>query len=119
MATFADLKTLGLALPGAEFFHLLDQPGLRVRRKTFALWYPPHKTTILKLDREHQIMLFDLRPEIFTPCRVGVGGVWSYVEIAKLDRAELKDLVTEAWSQVVPKKISRVFSSARESFRTP
>ncbi len=117
MATFTDLKKLGLALPGAEFFHLMDQPGLRLNRKTFALWYPPHKTTILKLDREHRVMLFDVRPKIFTPCRVGVGGVWSYVEIAKLDRAELKDLVTEAWCQVAPKKISRAFLDTRKVSR--
>jgi len=115
MATYADLKRFGLVLPGAEFFHLMAQPGLRANRKTFALWWPPDGTTILKLEREHQVMLFDVRPDVFTPCRVGVGGVWSYVEIAKLDRAELKALVTEAWAQVVPKKMTRAFFAASQA----
>jgi hypothetical protein len=115
MATYADLKRLGLALSGAEFFHLMGQPGLRANGKTFALWWPPEDTTILKLDREHQMMLFDVRPDVFTPCKVGIGAVWSYVEIAKLGRAELKSLVTEAWTQVVPKKTSRAYLSAQHS----
>ncbi|HUJ45539.1 MAG TPA: MmcQ/YjbR family DNA-binding protein [Rhizomicrobium sp.] len=109
MATYADLKQFGLALPGAEFFHLMAQPALRANGKTFALWWPPDRTTILKLEREHQVMLFEVRPDVFTPCKVGVGGVWSYVEIEKLGRSELKTLVTEAWVQVVPKKTSRGF----------
>jgi hypothetical protein len=107
MASFADLKRFGLALPGAEFFRLRDQPALRVHGRIFALWWEPDRTTILKLDRDHQTMLFEVRPKIFSPCRVGARGVWSYVEIAKLDRAELKDLVAEAWSQVAAKKIRR------------
>lgn len=118
MATYADLKRFGLSLPGAEFFHLMGQPALRANRKTFALWWPPDRTTILKLDREHQVMLFDVRPDVFAPRKVGVGGVWSYVEIAKLDRAQLKSLVNEAWTQVVPKKTSRVFLSATQPLRT-
>jgi hypothetical protein len=50
-------------------------------------------------------MLFEVRPEIFTPCKVGTGK-WSYVKISALSSAELRALVIEAWSQVVPKKIS-------------
>jgi hypothetical protein len=117
LATYADLKRFGLALQGAEFFHLMQQPALRANKKTFALWYPPDKTTILKLEREHQVMLFDVRPKIFSPCRVGVGGVWSYVEIGKLSRDELKALVAEAWAQVVPKKISRAYAAKSSASR--
>jgi hypothetical protein len=34
---------------------------------------------------------------------------WSYVELENLDDDELVDLVREAWSTVVPKKVSRAF----------
>jgi len=114
MATFADLRRLGLALPGVSAkLHMRDQPSLRVGGRMFALWWEPEKTTIMKLDREHQHMLFEVRPDVFAPCRVGTG-VWSYVDVGKLTRAELKALLHEAWSQVVPKNLRNAISSAAE-----
>ena len=73
-------------------------------RKTFAL--VTDGRTILKLDRGHQELLFEIRPETFSKCPVATV-YWSYVEIAHLDEAELAELVLEAWTQVVPKKVSR------------
>lgn len=38
---------------------------------------------------------------------------WSYVELGHLDEAELSSLVLEAWTQIVPKKISKPVLEAR------
>jgi hypothetical protein len=82
-----------------------------VGSKAFALAWEGR--AVLKLDKTHQEFLFEVRPDTFTKFRVGTGH-WSYVELAHLDRAELADLVREAWSQIVPKKISRpVLDAAR------
>jgi hypothetical protein len=75
-----------------------------VGKKTFALH--GRGRTVLKLDKEHQEFLFEVRPETFEKCRVGTG-YWSYVALDRLDDAELADLVLEAWSSIVPKKVSR------------
>lgn len=73
-------------------------------KKTFALVLDGR--VVLKLDRGHQELLFEIRPETFR--RFPVATVyWSEVEIAHLEEAELADLVREAWSQIVPKKMSR------------
>lgn len=88
-----------------------DQPSLRANDRMFALWWQPNRTAILKLEREHQQMLFEVSPEIFTPCKVGTG-MWSYVDIGKLTTAQLKALVTEAWSQVVSKKMRKALTSS-------
>jgi hypothetical protein len=61
---------------------------------------------VLKLDKAHQELLFEIRPETFQKCKVATV-FWSYVELSHLDDAELADLVREAWSQIVPKKVSR------------
>jgi hypothetical protein len=111
MATFAELRRFGLSLPGVREHLHMGQPSLRAHGKMFVLSWPPEKTTIMKLERHHQDMLFEVRPEIFTPCKVGTGR-WSYVKISALDSAELRALVVEAWAQVVPKKISRAFFAA-------
>ena len=80
-------------------------------KKTFALHL--RGRAILKLDRGHQELLFEIRPETFQKCPVATT-CWSYVELADLDEAELSALVLEAWSSIVPKKVSRpVLEAAR------
>jgi hypothetical protein len=82
-----------------------------VGKKTFALAIDGR--VILKLDKGHQELLFEIRPDTFSKCPVATV-YWAYVELAHLDDAELADLVREAWSQIVPKKISRpVLEAAR------
>jgi len=75
-----------------------------VGKKTFACDFAGR--TILKLDKGHQELLFEVRPEVFSKCRVGTG-YWSYVELDGLEDGELEDLVLEAWASIVPKKVSR------------
>jgi hypothetical protein len=64
---------------------------------------------VLKLSKPHQELLFEARPETFEPFRFGPS-VWAYVELDDLDAQELADLVREAWTQVVPKKVSRALT---------
>jgi len=67
----------------------------------------------MKLDRGHQELLFEVRPETFQKCKVATV-YWSYVELAHLDAAELAELVREAWAQIVPRNVSRpVLEAAR------
>jgi hypothetical protein len=66
----------------------------------------------MKLDKNHQELLFEARPEVFRPMIVGPMR-WSRVEIDALDTQELGELVREAWTMVVPKKISRDFTASR------
>ena len=78
-------------------------------KKTFALNI--RGRTILKLERQHQEFLFEVRPDVFSKCPVATS-YWSYVELDRLDDGELADLVLEAWSQIVPKKVSRPYLAA-------
>jgi hypothetical protein len=65
---------------------------------------------VLKLSKPHQELLFEVRPDTFAAFRFGPS-VWAYVEVDQLDAQELEALVREAWSQVVPKKVSRALSA--------
>lgn len=66
----------------------------------------------IKLDKHHQELLFEARPEIFRPMIAGAMR-WSWVEIEALDAGEVAELVLEAWTQVVTKKVSRAYRSDR------
>jgi hypothetical protein len=65
----------------------------------------------MKLDKGRQELLFEARSDVFSPMVAG-GLRWSWVEIEALDADEVANLVLEAWTQVVPKKVSRAFRSA-------
>jgi hypothetical protein len=102
--TVDDLRRLALALPGAHEVTYRGNPWFNVGKKTFALVIDGR--TILKLEKGHQELLFEIRPETFRKCPVATV-YWSYVELSHLDDTELTDLVREAWAQIVPKKVSR------------
>ncbi|WP_296598238.1 MmcQ/YjbR family DNA-binding protein [Phenylobacterium sp.] len=110
MADIDDLRRLALALPGAHEVTYRGNPWFNVGKKTFALEIDGR--AILKLDKGHQELLFEIRPETFSKCPVATV-YWSYVELSHLDEAELSDLVLEAWAQIVPKKVSRPMLEAR------
>lgn len=112
MATLADVRKVALALPGAV--ELNDHGGnwFNVGTRTFVLYGFPSERWIFKLPKPRQELLFEARPDVFQPYRAG-GIRWSYVDIAKLTRAEVADYVTDAWTTIVPKKVSRAYLSGR------
>jgi len=114
MASLEDLRRLSLALPGAHEVTYKGDPWFNVGKKSFAL--NVRGRTILKLDRGHQELLFEVRPETFQKCPVATV-YWAYVALDDLDEAELSELVLEAWSQIVPKKTSRPLLAAAKARR--
>lgn len=104
MSSFERVRRAALALPEVTEGVFFDGPEFLFRRKTFALWWPPTRQAILRLDRDHQTFLFEVRPEVFQPRRVGVG-TWAYVDLAALEDDEVDELVLEAWKGLAPKKL--------------
>ena len=112
MATLADVRKIALALPGAV--ELNDHGGawFNVGKKTFVVYGFPSARWIFKLPKPRQELLFEARPEVFQPYRAGAM-LWSYVDIAKLTRAELADFVTDAWTTIVPLRVSQAYLSGK------
>jgi hypothetical protein len=106
MATWDDIRAVALSLPGAWENEWYGQPCFQVGRKGFVQGHLGR--VIMKLEKNHQELLFEARPEVFAPMIAGALR-WSWVEIEDLDAAEVGDLVREAWRQVVPKKVSRTY----------
>src|ERR1700761_9184509 len=100
MASVEALRAFALALPEAQERTGYGEPDFHFRGKSFALRWQAR--TIMKLDRAHQELLFEIRPDTFRPYKVATVH-WSQVELDQLDDAELKALVFEAWSTVAPK----------------
>lgn len=103
MADVEALRAIALALPEVAERSSYGEPDFHFRRRSFALRW--RGRTILKLERAHQELLFEIRPETFSPCKVATVH-WSYVELEHLDEAELRALVLEAWKTVAPKRLA-------------
>ena len=91
-------------MPGASETHFHGEPWLTVGSKGFVqMW---RGRVLMKLDKGHQELLFEARPDVFSPMVAGRLR-WSWVDIETLEADEVASLVREAWTQIVPKKISR------------
>ena len=106
MATLADVRKAALALPGA--IELNDHGGnwFNVGTKTFVVYGFPSARWIFKLPKLRQELLFEADPDVFQPYRAGAMR-WAYVDIEALTPAEIASLVTDAWTEVVSKKVAK------------
>lgn len=99
----AFIRRIALSLPGAsETFY--KGPRFGVGKKAFVHGWAGETLWLFKLPHHQEMMLFDTRPETFTPMRSGPM-LWCYVRVTNLDAQELRDLVVAAWRTVAPKKI--------------
>jgi len=112
MATLADIRRAALALPGAHEEQSHGGSWFNVGKKTFVLWWQPHGRWIFKLSKPRQELLFEARPDVFQPYRAGAMR-WSYVDIEPLTSAEIDSLVTDAWTTIVPKTVSKAHLSPK------
>jgi hypothetical protein len=110
------LKRIAGRLPGFEERRPFGDPWFNAGSKSFALFWMPEGQWVFKLPKPQQMMLFDARPEIFSPMRTG-RMVWSYVDVEQLDTTELRDLLEAAWREVTPKSLQRKFYSGQPSTR--
>ncbi|MGH6956031.1 MAG: MmcQ/YjbR family DNA-binding protein [Caulobacteraceae bacterium] len=109
MATWDDVRAAALALPGAGETQFHGEPWFTVGSRGFVQAW--RGRALMKLEKGRQELLFEARPEVFSPMVAGALR-WSWVEIEALDAEEVASLVQEAWAQVVPKKVSRAFADA-------
>jgi hypothetical protein len=109
MAEWGDIRAAALVLPGAREVDWHGEPFFQVGSRSFVHGW--QGGVFMKLDKNHQELLFEARPEVFSPFMAGALR-WSRVEIAALDAQELGELVREAWTMVVPKKVSRAYAES-------
>jgi hypothetical protein len=133
MATMADLDELALALPGTERGDSDDgRPGYSVNGKTFVFHRSQRKDAVdaatgellddvimfrvADLD-EKEILLSDDRGVYFTtPHFRNYPAVLVRIpDLARLERAELNDLVVEAWLTRAPKRVAQAWLAEHEA----
>lgn len=111
MSTGDELRSIALALPEAEERETWRSRTFRVRNKIFVILSDDGTNASVKTSREEQKALIAEDPETFTyPAYVGRHG-WVGVDVTRIGRAHLRELVTEAWRMTAPKRVVRAFDT--------
>jgi hypothetical protein len=106
MTTADQMRKLALALPQTEEKSHFGQPDFRVCDKIFAGLSREETRGTLKLTPELQAVVVSAKPEAYFPAAGAWGDKgWTQVELARVEPAELEELVVEAWRMTAPKRL--------------
>ena len=107
----ATFRARALSLPDAAEVETWGEATFRVRNKIFAMLGGDGKRASIKATRDEQQALIEEDPgAYFYPEYVGVHG-WIGVVVSKADRAQVEELLIEAWRMTAPKRLVAAFDS--------
>jgi hypothetical protein len=115
LVTQADARAMALALPEAHESSHMGTPDFRVRNKIFAT-VPPATPgrVVLKMTPANLDALVRRDPATFQDVW---GGRWVGVELARMTREELQELMADAWQLAAPKSLVKAKARARAPSR--
>lgn len=114
MPTWDDVVTIGTGLPEVEESTWFHTPSLKVRGKGFArLRTEAEGALVLMCDiDEKAALLASGDPAFFTtPHYDGYGAI--LVDLDKVERGQLVELVEEAWRRKAPVRVRAAFDAER------
>jgi hypothetical protein len=113
-ATPDDVRALALALPEATERPAWDMACLRVRDKIFASMPPAEDWVAIRLAPGENTALAAERPEVFSVPHHYRNSTMVVVQLAAVERAELAELLTEAWRHRAPVRLRAAFDAAAD-----
>ena len=113
MATFDDVRRISMSLPEAEEILTWETDvTFRIRSKIFAMGGDGADHASIKATPLVQADLVDRDPKTFAPAAyVGRFG-WIYVDLDRVDYAELERLIRQAWRMTAPKRLAATLEEA-------
>lgn len=100
-----DAADIALALPAAQQSAHFDVTDFRVRNKIFCT-LPRPGVMVVRIDAAEQKALIAQDPATFSaPDNTYGQNGWTTVELATVDPTQLKELITEAWRRLAPRKL--------------
>jgi hypothetical protein len=107
MVTIDDVRHHALSLPRTEEHLIRDRVKFRVGRIVYVAF--SHDETIMGFGfpKEERAALVAAEPDKFLmPSQSNMRYQWVCVRLATIDAAEMRELVTDAWRMVVPKRVA-------------
>jgi hypothetical protein len=103
------VRRIAMSLPESEERETWGTPTFRVRNKIFAMFAEGGSEVWIKSTHDEQRALIAMEPStFFHPAYVGPSG-WVGVRFTRADRAEVEELLVEAWRMTAPKRLVAAF----------
>ncbi len=107
MITAADVREVALSLPRTEEHLIRDYIKFRVGRIVYASVSPDELKLGFGFPKEEREAMIASRPDVFLLPRLSDQRYqWINAHMAALGKDELRELITDAWRMVVPKKVA-------------
>jgi len=107
MVTVADVREVARSLPRTEEHLIHDHVKFRVGKIVYASVSPDETTLGFGFPKEERAALIASEPEKFALPRLSDQRFhWVHARMAALGEDELRELITDAWRMVVPKKVA-------------
>jgi hypothetical protein len=107
MITAADVREVAMSLPRTEEHLIRDYVKFRVGKIVYASVSPDEATLGFGFPKEERAALIASQPDRFLLPRLSDQRFhWISARMAALGKAEMRELVTDAWRMVVPKKVA-------------
>ena len=103
--TFDDVRKMMLALPGVQEGTSFGTPAFKVRGKFMSRLREADVLVLKPVDDIEQQFLMSTAPEAFFLTDHYRGFTAILVRLAAVDRAQLQDLIAQAWSRLAGKKL--------------
>ena len=114
MVTVDDIRELALSLPRTTEALVRDRVKLRVGRIVYVAFSRDETIMGFGFPKEQRQALVDSEPHKFMlPSGGDLRYNWVLVRLAALDRAEMRELVLDAWRMVVPKRVADAYDGKR------
>jgi len=112
MMTAQQVEEIALSLPGAGKGQHFDVTDFRVGNKIFCTLPKPGRMGI-RLAPDEQAALLAEDPGTFSPASGAWGAKgWTQVVLDTADPGQLRELITDAWRRLAPKKLLQQLDEA-------
>jgi hypothetical protein len=113
MVTVDEVRRVALGLPGTAEHLIRDRVKFRVKRLVYVAFSRDETLMGFAFPKELRSALVDSEPHKFLLPAVGdMRYNWVDLRMAVLDIEEMTELVTDAWTMVVPKHVAREYFDA-------
>ena len=103
-----DVRRVALDLPGTTEHLIRGQVKFRVKQLVYVAFSRDETVMGFAFPKEGRVALVESEPDKFQlPPVADLRYNWVDASLAALDVEEMTELVTDAWTMVVPKKVAR------------
>ena len=111
--TVDDVRSLALSLPRTTEHLIRDRVKFRVKQLVYVAFSRDDTVMGFGFPKEQRVALVESEPDKFLlPSTADLRYHWVEVRMAALDLEEMTELVTDAWTMVVPKYVAREYFDA-------